>query len=242
MLRARTLVVGLRPALAGIGRDRRRRPRRGCHISRVARAPRFRIGCGRARRNLRFHAASRLRRRPSRVCGRHGCGRRGARETVPYRAGRREQFRHRCRRRRAMSTTLVNPARRRVVITGIGGQDGAYLAAQLLARGENVLGTRRPAAAAPPPWRLRELGIAADPGLELRALDIENAADCRALLGVARPSVLFHFAAQSGVAEAQRDPQASLRANALGTLNLLEALRSESPATRFVLASTAELF
>jgi GDPmannose 4,6-dehydratase len=128
------------------------------------------------------------------------------------------------------------------LITGISGQDGAYLAAKLLARGANVIGTRRVGAVEQSLWRLRELGIADHSRLRLVEVDITDAAACADLLGATRPSALFHFAGQSGVAESFRHPIASAHANALGTLHLLEAVRNESPDTRFVLASTAELF
>jgi len=128
------------------------------------------------------------------------------------------------------------------LITGISGQDGAYLAALLLAQGATVTGTRRPGARDESLWRLRELGIAAHPRLRLATLDLEDAHGCHALLAEAQPSALFHLAAQSRVAESLRDPEASMRANGQGTLNLLEAVRTAAPRTHFVLASSAEIF
>jgi len=127
------------------------------------------------------------------------------------------------------------------LITGVSGQDGAYLAAQLLARGEHVLGTRRAGAQAGTLWRLRALGIEGHARLQLLQIDLADAAACRELLS-ARPYALYHLAAQSRVAESLRDPQASLLANGLVTRNLLEALHASSPQTRFVFASSAELF
>jgi GDPmannose 4,6-dehydratase len=129
-----------------------------------------------------------------------------------------------------------------VLITGISGQDGAYLAAQLLARGDNVVGTRRIGSVDDSLWRLHELGIVNHDRLRLLELDIADAAACCDLVGATRPSAMFHFAGQTGVAESFRAPIASAQANALGSLHLLEAVRNESPDTRFVLASTAELF
>lgn len=129
-----------------------------------------------------------------------------------------------------------------VLITGVTGQDGAYLAAQSLARGDSVAGTRRPGSGDESLWRLRELGIAEHPRLRLVELDITDATSCRAMLRTMQPFALFHLAGQSRVAESFRDPLASARANGMGTLHLLEAVRSDSAHTRFVLASTAELF
>lgn len=128
------------------------------------------------------------------------------------------------------------------LITGVSGQDGAYLAALLLARGDRVVGTRRPGADAAGLWRLRELGIAPHPGLELVELDLGDAAACAALLAARQPAALFHLAAQSRVGASFGDPQASMRANGIATLNLLEAVRTAAPRTHFVFASSAELF
>ncbi len=130
---------------------------------------------------------------------------------------------------------------RHALITGISGQDGALLAAQLLARGVHVTGTHRPARALDD-WRLRELGIADHPQLRRSALDPTDAGACAALLGQLQPDALFHLAGQSRVAESFSAPQASIAANGGSTLNLLEALRLHAPRTRMVLASSAEIF
>ena len=128
------------------------------------------------------------------------------------------------------------------LITGITGQDGAYLAAQLLREGKTVVGTLRSNKNAESLWRLRELGIADHPQLRLSELDMTNATECASLLAAESPFSLFHFAAKSGVADSFRDPIGASRVNALGTLNLLEAIRHASPQTRFVVASSAEIF
>ena len=129
----------------------------------------------------------------------------------------------------------------RALITGINGQDGAWLAAQLLAEGVTVIGTHRPTSPAGN-WRLQELGFASHPNLQLRALDSSNVAACRGLLNEIEPQAIFHLAGQSRVADSFRDPLGSIHANGIGTLNLLEAMRRETPAAHFVLASSAEIF
>jgi GDPmannose 4,6-dehydratase len=128
------------------------------------------------------------------------------------------------------------------LITGIGGQDGAYLAAQLLARGDAVIGTRRRGSDPAALWRLRELGIAGHARLRVIELDLSQLDECRALLAAEQPAALFHLAAQSRVSASLRDPYGSAIANGLSTLQLLEATRDASPHSRFVLASSAELF
>ncbi|MBO9661414.1 GDP-mannose 4,6-dehydratase [Dokdonella sp.] len=129
----------------------------------------------------------------------------------------------------------------RALITGLGGQDGALLAAHLLRAGVDVIGTHRPQRAFDA-WRLRELGIDAHPRLRLAALDPTDAAACAELVAATQPQALFHLAGQSRVAESFRDPQASLVANGLSTVHLLDAVRAHAPAARLVLAASAEIF
>jgi len=130
---------------------------------------------------------------------------------------------------------------RRALVTGISGQDGALLAAHLLAHGAEVTGTHRPGHDGES-WRLRELGIAADARLRRVALDPSDADACAALLAAQTPDALFHCAGQSRVADSFRDPRASIDANGLSTLNLLEAARLHASATHVVLAASAEIF
>jgi len=134
----------------------------------------------------------------------------------------------------------MNPIRR-ALVTGISGQDGALLAAQLIEQGAEVVGTHRPGREGES-WRLRELGIADDARLRRVALDPGDAAACAALLAELQPDALLHCAGQSRVADSFRDPQASIAANGLGTLNLLEAVRLHAPQTHLVLAASAEIF
>jgi len=130
---------------------------------------------------------------------------------------------------------------RRTLVTGVSGQDGALLAAHLLARGAAVTGTHRPGRALDA-WRLQGLGIAAHENLEFVELDPTDAAACAALVAGLQPDAVFHLAGQSRVAESFRDPRGSVDANGTSTLNLLEALRAHAPHSRFVLASSAEIF
>ncbi len=129
----------------------------------------------------------------------------------------------------------------RALITGINGQDGAWLAAHLLGDGVEVFGTHRPASAAGG-WRLQELGIEHHRNLHMLALDPGNVVACRGLLSDVEPQAIFHLAGQSRVADSFRDPLGSIQANGIGTLNLLEAMRRHSPDAHFVLAASAEIF
>ena len=127
------------------------------------------------------------------------------------------------------------------MITGISGQDGALLAAHLLRQGCDVVGTHRPGRE-PDLWRLCDLGIDAHPRLHLVALDPADAAACAEAVARVQPDAVFHLAGQSRVADSFRDPQASIAANGLSTVNLLEAVRANVPRAHLVLASSAEIF
>lgn len=130
---------------------------------------------------------------------------------------------------------------RNALVTGVGGQDGALLAAHFLARGIAVVGTHRPRRAFDD-WRLRELGIGSHARLRFVELDPTNASACAEWIASLKPDAVFHLAGQSRVAESFRDPRGSIEANGASTLNLLEALRAHAPSARFVLASSAEIF
>ncbi|MEO7431630.1 MAG: GDP-mannose 4,6-dehydratase [Dokdonella sp.] len=127
------------------------------------------------------------------------------------------------------------------LITGISGQDGALLAAHLLHQGMNVIGTHRPGGA-PDVWRLRELGVVANPRLRLVALDPLDPHACVDCVAAVAPDALFHLAGQSRVADSFRDPRGSIAANGTSTINLLEAVRTQASQAHFVLASSAEIF
>ena len=135
----------------------------------------------------------------------------------------------------------MNRSLARALITGVSGQDGALLAAHLLHDGVEVIGTHRPRHAADL-WRLRGLGIADSARLRMLALDPTDAAACAALLAATQPDAVFHLSGQSRVAESFHDPRASVDANGLSTINLLEALRVEAPQAHLVLAASAEMF
>lgn len=129
----------------------------------------------------------------------------------------------------------------RALITGVGGQDGAWLAAQLLREGIAVTGTHRPSSPAGN-WRLDELAISTHANLQLRTLDLHDAAACRRIVADVAPQAIFHLSGQSRVADSFRDPLGSVHANGISTLNLLEAMRRDAPDAHFVLASSAEIF
>jgi GDPmannose 4,6-dehydratase len=127
------------------------------------------------------------------------------------------------------------------IVTGVTGQDGAYLARLLLARGYRVHGTYR-RTSSPNFWRLEALGVDSHPRLALAEHDLGDAAAARRLIERIRPREVYNFAAQSSVASSFDLPAATALVDALGPLHLLEAIRDVDPSIRFYQASTSEMF
>jgi GDPmannose 4,6-dehydratase len=125
----------------------------------------------------------------------------------------------------------------RALITGIGGQDGSYLAESLLADGYEVVGMLR----SPEDRDLPNLADAA-PRCAFVPGDLEDPASLRRAVGEAAPDVLFHLAAPTFVPDSWRDPTATLAAIAGGTSTLLAAVAESFPDTRVVVVTSAEIF
>jgi GDPmannose 4,6-dehydratase len=127
------------------------------------------------------------------------------------------------------------------VVTGVTGQDGAYLAELLLEKGYKVFGTYR-RSSTPNFWRLEYLGLLGRPGLELVEYDLTDLSSALRLVAKARPDEVYNLAAQSFVGVSFDQPLATGEINGLGPVNLLEAIRQIKPDTRFYQASTSEMF
>ncbi|GAA0574247.1 GDP-mannose 4,6-dehydratase [Caenispirillum bisanense] len=127
------------------------------------------------------------------------------------------------------------------VITGITGQDGAYLAKLLLDKGYTVYGTYRRTSSVNF-WRIKELGIAQHPNLHLVEYDLTDLGDSIRLLERAQPDEVYNLAAQSFVGVSFEQPMTTAQITGLGPLNLLEAIRIVNPKIRFYQASTSEMF
>jgi GDPmannose 4,6-dehydratase len=133
------------------------------------------------------------------------------------------------------------PTMKSAVITGIAGQDGAYLARLLLDKGYEVHGTLRRDGSTDL-WRLDSLGVRHHPRLHLLQHDLASLADCLALMDRLRPQEVYHLAAQSSVAKSFEEPHATVHGIQQANLNLLEAIRQVTPTTRFFEAGTSEMF
>lgn len=127
------------------------------------------------------------------------------------------------------------------IITGVTGQDGAYLAELLLSLGYRVKGTYRRTASVNF-WRLEELGIAQHPALELVEYDLTDAGATFRLLATHRPQEVYNLAAQSFVGVSFDQPATTAQITGIGPLHLLEGIRAVDPAIRFYQASTSEMF
>ena len=127
------------------------------------------------------------------------------------------------------------------LITGITGQDGAYLAQVLLEKNYQVYGTYRQASTVDF-WRIKELGIYQHPYLKLAELDLTDQGNCLRLIRTSEPDEVYNLAAQSFVKLSFNQPHTTTQINALGVLNILEAIRLVNPNIRFYQASTSEMF
>lgn len=127
------------------------------------------------------------------------------------------------------------------IITGITGQDGAYLAQLLLDKGYTVYGTYRRTSSVNF-WRIEELGIQNHPNLHLVEYDLTDLGSSLALVQKVQPDEIYNLAAQSFVGVSFDQPSTTAQITGIGCLNLLEAIRLVNPKIRFYQASTSEMF
>ena len=130
---------------------------------------------------------------------------------------------------------------KKAIITGITGQDGAYLAELLLAKGYQVYATFRRTASVNF-WRIEELGIRNHPDLHLIEYDLTDASNSIRMVAAIQPDEIYNLAAQSFVGVSFEQPLATAHITGLGCVHLLEAIRIVNPGIRFYQASTSEMF
>jgi GDPmannose 4,6-dehydratase len=129
----------------------------------------------------------------------------------------------------------------KAIITGITGQDGAYLAELLLDKGYTVYGTFRRTSSVNF-WRIEELGIDKHPNLHLVEYDLTDLSSSIRLLESTGATEVYNLAAQSFVGVSFEQPLTTLDITGAGAVNLLEAIRIVNPKIRFYQASTSEMF
>lgn len=127
------------------------------------------------------------------------------------------------------------------IITGITGQDGAYLSELLLSKGYKVYGTYRRTSSVNF-WRIDELGVSKHPNLHLVEYDLTDLSSSIRLLQTTGATEVYNLAAQSFVGVSFDQPVTTAEITGLGPVNLLEAIRIVNPAIRFYQASTSEMF
>ncbi|MEM8651016.1 MAG: GDP-mannose 4,6-dehydratase [Pseudomonadota bacterium] len=128
---------------------------------------------------------------------------------------------------------------KKAIITGVTGQDGAYLSKLLLEKGYKVYGAYR-RISHPVMSRLEYLGIQND--VEMVDFELTEENNVNRVIRAIEPDELYNLAAQSFVGSSWEQPYFTTDANAVGVLRVLEALRMFSPHTRFYQASTSEMF
>jgi GDPmannose 4,6-dehydratase len=127
------------------------------------------------------------------------------------------------------------------VITGVTGQDGAYLAQQLLELGHAVYGTVRRTSSINL-WRLEELNVVSHPNFKLIEFDLLDPGAGLRLLDKTQPDFVYNLAAQSFVGVSFEQPVATAQMTGIGPLHLLEAIRQTNRNIKFYQASSSELY
>ena len=126
----------------------------------------------------------------------------------------------------------------RVLITGITGQDGSYLAEKLVADGHTVCGVLRHTST-PSTTRLPAQLLQ---NIELRRADLLDYTSILRVIDAFNPELIFNLGAMSFVPHSWEAPQATLLTDALGVYNILEAMRVLKSPAKFYQASSSEMF
>jgi GDPmannose 4,6-dehydratase len=130
---------------------------------------------------------------------------------------------------------------KRALITGVTGQDGAYLSQLLLSEGYDVVGLAGPSSRdGPADERLRWLGIADQ--ISVVDGDLMDPGALAGLIEAVAPDEVYNLAAQSSVAISWRRPRSDGQVTNVGAANLLEAVKRAAPRARFFQASSSEMF
>jgi GDPmannose 4,6-dehydratase len=128
---------------------------------------------------------------------------------------------------------------KKALITGIRGQDGAYLAKNLLEKGYEIYGADRRSGDTTY-WRLNELGIRSD--INTMYMDLLEVTNILRVIEKVQPDEIYNLAAQSFVGTSFEQPIVTSDINAMGVARLLESIRLVNPGIKFYQASTSEMF
>ena len=130
-------------------------------------------------------------------------------------------------------------ANKTALITGITGQDGAYLSKLLLDKGYRVVGSMRRTSGIGT-WRLQDLQVLDD--IEFASMELTEDSNVRAVLEKIKPDEIYNLAAQSFVGDSFTQPIYTTQVTGIGALRLLEGVRTVVPTAKFYQASTSEMF
>jgi len=130
---------------------------------------------------------------------------------------------------------------KKAIVTGITGQDAAYLAELLLEKGYEVYGTYRRTSSVNF-WRIEEVGIKNHESLHLVEYDLTDQSNSVRMVAEIQPDEIYNLAAQSFVGVSFDQPLATAHITGLGCVHLLEAIRIVNPNIKFYQASTSEMF
>ncbi len=128
---------------------------------------------------------------------------------------------------------------KKALITGITGQDGAFLSQFLLDKDYEVYGAYR-RSSSPITWRLNELGIEGD--IKMIPFELLEYSNILSVIEEIQPDEIYNLAAQSFVKGSFEQPIYTAEVDAVGVLKVLEAIRAVNPEIKFYQASTSELF
>lgn len=127
------------------------------------------------------------------------------------------------------------------IVTGSTGQDGAYLCQMLLEKGYHVYATHRRSSSSNF-WRLRHLDLLGHGRLHLQEHDVGDSCAAIRLIEKCQPTEIYNLAAQTFVGSSFEHPVATSTVNCIGSLNLLEAIRTVDRRIKYYQASSAEMF
>ncbi|MBE2255537.1 MAG: GDP-mannose 4,6-dehydratase [Ignavibacteria bacterium] len=128
---------------------------------------------------------------------------------------------------------------KKALITGITGQDGAYLSQLLISKGYKVVGVTRDTS----DFRLRNLSYLGLQGkINLHKVNLLDLSNIIRIIAKEKPDEIYHLAAQSSVGLSFDQPIGTLEFNIIATANLLEAIRIINPAIRFYNSSSSEMY
>lgn len=125
------------------------------------------------------------------------------------------------------------------IITGVTGQDGAYLSRLLLQKNYRIIGLIRSTYGSNL-YRLRYLGL--NNSIELVECDLQDLSQVIKIISIYQPDEIYNLAAQSSVSLSFQQPIGTIQFNISSVLNILEAIRLIKPSIRFYQASTSEMY